>query len=34
MAAGVAVPLPILVIFFCARNYFVEGIVTSGMGGR
>lgn len=34
MAASVAVLLPILIIFFCAQKYFVEGIVTSGLGGR
>ncbi|HEY3268820.1 MAG TPA: carbohydrate ABC transporter permease [Armatimonadota bacterium] len=34
MAASVAVLAPILVIFFAAQKYFVEGIVTSGMGGR
>lgn len=31
MAASVAVLLPILVIFFFAQRYFVEGIVTSGL---
>jgi multiple sugar transport system permease protein len=31
MAASVAVLLPILVIFFAAQKYFVEGIVTSGL---
>jgi ABC-type glycerol-3-phosphate transport system permease component len=31
MAASVAVLLPILVIFFLAQRYFVEGIVTSGL---
>ena len=33
MAASVAVLLPILVIFFCAQRYFVEGVVTSGVKG-
>lgn len=31
MAASVAVLVPILLIFFAAQKYFVEGIVTSGM---
>ena len=33
MAASVVVLLPILVIFFCAQRYFVEGVVTSGVKG-
>lgn len=33
MAASVAVLLPILVIFFVAQRYFVEGIVTTGVKG-
>jgi multiple sugar transport system permease protein len=33
MAASVAVLLPILVIFFFAQRYFVEGIATSGVKG-
>lgn len=33
MAASVAVLIPILVIFFFAQKYFVEGIVTSGIKG-
>jgi ABC-type glycerol-3-phosphate transport system permease component len=31
MAASVAVLVPILVIFFAAQKYFIEGIVTSGL---
>jgi len=31
MAASVAVLIPILLIFFAAQKYFVEGIVTSGL---
>jgi multiple sugar transport system permease protein len=33
MAASVAVLLPILVIFFLAQRYFVEGVVMSGVKG-
>jgi multiple sugar transport system permease protein len=33
MAASVAVLLPILIIFFLAQRYFVEGIAMSGMKG-
>jgi multiple sugar transport system permease protein len=33
MAASVAVLLPILIIFFLAQRYFVEGIVTTGVKG-
>lgn len=33
MAASVVVLLPIIVIFFCAQRYFVEGVVTSGVKG-
>lgn len=33
MAASVAVLLPIVVIFFFAQRYFVEGIVASGVKG-
>ena len=33
MAASVAVLIPVLVIFFFAQKYFVEGVVTSGVKG-
>jgi multiple sugar transport system permease protein len=33
MAASVAVLLPVLVIFFLAQRYFVEGVVMSGVKG-
>jgi ABC-type glycerol-3-phosphate transport system permease component len=33
MAASVAVLLPILVIFFCAQRYFVEGIQSGAIKG-
>lgn len=33
MAASVAVLLPIIVIFFLAQRYFVEGVATSGVKG-
>ena len=33
MAASVAVLLPILVIFFCAQRYFIEGVTMSGVKG-
>jgi ABC-type glycerol-3-phosphate transport system permease component len=33
MAASVAVLIPIVVIFFMAQRYFVEGVVTSGVKG-
>ena len=33
MAASVAVLIPIVVIFFAAQRYFVEGIVTTGVKG-
>lgn len=33
MAASIAVLLPVLVIFFCAQKYFVQGIVLSGIKG-
>ena len=33
MAASIAVLLPVLVIFFCAQKYFVQGIVLSGLKG-
>jgi multiple sugar transport system permease protein len=33
MAASVVVLVPILIIFFCAQRYFVEGVVMSGVKG-
>jgi ABC-type glycerol-3-phosphate transport system permease component len=33
MAASVAALLPIIVIFFFAQRYFVEGVVTTGVNG-
>lgn len=33
MAASVSVLLPVLVIFFAAQRYFVQGIVTTGIKG-
>ena len=33
MAAAIAVLIPVLVIFFCAQKYFVQGIVMSGLKG-
>lgn len=33
MAASVAVLMPVIVIFFLAQKYFVQGIVTTGMKG-
>ena len=33
MAASIAVLLPVLVIFFSAQKYFVQGIVLSGIKG-
>jgi multiple sugar transport system permease protein len=33
MAAAIAVLIPVLVIFFCAQKYFVQGIVMSGLYG-
>jgi multiple sugar transport system permease protein len=33
MAASVAVLLPVVVIFFLAQRYFIEGVVTSGVKG-
>jgi ABC-type glycerol-3-phosphate transport system permease component len=34
MAASVMATLPILVIFFIAQRYFIQGIVTTGLAGR
>ena len=33
MAASISVLLPVLIIFFCAQKYFVQGIVLSGIKG-
>jgi multiple sugar transport system permease protein len=33
MAASATVVLPILLIFFLAQKYFVQGIVMTGMKG-
>lgn len=34
MAASIVIVSPLLVLFFVAQNYFVKGIVLSGLGGR
>jgi len=34
MAAAAVMIVPVLLIFFAAQRYFIEGIVTSGFGGR
>jgi len=34
MAASVATTLPIIILFFFAQRYFMQGIVMSGMAGR
>jgi multiple sugar transport system permease protein len=33
MAASTAMILPVIVLFFLAQRYFVEGIVLSGLKG-
>lgn len=33
MAAATVVMLPLLVIFFCAQKYFIQGVVISGVKG-
>jgi multiple sugar transport system permease protein len=33
MAGSVIATLPIVVVFFLAQKYFVQGIVTSGLKG-
>jgi multiple sugar transport system permease protein len=33
MAASTAVLLPVLIIFFLAQKYFVQGVVMSGIKG-
>jgi multiple sugar transport system permease protein len=34
MAAAAVMMIPVLIVFFAAQRYFIEGIVTSGFGGR
>jgi ABC-type glycerol-3-phosphate transport system permease component len=34
MAAAAIMMVPVLVVFFLAQRYFIQGIVTSGFGGR
>lgn len=34
MAAAAIMMVPVLIVFFFAQRYFVEGIVTTGFGGR
>lgn len=34
MAAAALMMAPVLIVFFVAQRYFVEGIVTTGFGGR
>ncbi len=34
MAAATIMVTPVLIVFFAAQRYFIEGIVTSGFGGR
>ncbi len=34
MAAAAVMVVPVLIIFFAAQRFFIEGIVTSGFGGR
>ena len=33
MAASLVAVIPVLIIFFCAQQYFVKGIVMSGIKG-
>ena len=33
MAATAVAIIPLLIVFFCAQRYFVEGIVTTGIKG-
>jgi multiple sugar transport system permease protein len=33
MAASLATSLPVIVVFFLAQRYFVEGITLSGIKG-
>ena len=34
MAAAAVMMVPVLVLFFAAQRYFIQGIVTTGFGGR
>ncbi|HMN28428.1 MAG TPA: carbohydrate ABC transporter permease [Caldilineaceae bacterium] len=34
MAAAAIMMVPVLLVFFLAQRYFIQGIVTSGFGGR
>lgn len=34
MAAATIMLIPVLVLFFAAQRYFIQGIVTTGFGGR
>jgi multiple sugar transport system permease protein len=34
MAAAAIMMVPVLIVFFLAQRYFIQGIVTSGFGGR
>ncbi len=34
MAAAAVMMIPVLVVFFAAQRYFIQGIVTTGFGGR
>ncbi|MEZ4863540.1 MAG: carbohydrate ABC transporter permease [Caldilineaceae bacterium] len=34
MAAAAVMMAPVLIVFFAAQRYFIQGIVTSGFGGR
>jgi len=34
MAAAATMMVPVLIVFFVAQRYFIQGIVTSGFGGR
>ena len=34
MAASVIATVPVLLVYFAAQRWFVQGIATSGFGGR
>jgi ABC-type glycerol-3-phosphate transport system permease component len=34
MAVSVVMTIPVLILFFVAQRYFIQGIVMTGMGGR
>jgi len=34
MAASTVMLIPVLIVFFTAQRYFIQGIVTSGLAGR